>query len=252
MEGTGGSRVAPQFLMAKVEQLTFPGADALAQAVAAEWLRELAGARAPYCVALSGGRIARRFLSAVAVQAKHRRSVFDSVRFFWSDERCVPPDDPESNFRLAQESLLGPLAIRESQIHRLRGELPPKTAAAQAGADLRSILPTGPGGQPVLDLVFLGLGEDGHVASLFPGESEEASSSPAIFRDVVGTKPPPHRLTMGYATLAAAHQVWVLVSGSGKAGALRNSLLERGQTPLARVLRMRSMTRLFVEASATT
>jgi 6-phosphogluconolactonase len=167
-----------------------------------------------------------------------------AVHFFWSDERCVPSDDPESNFCVAHDLLLNPLRIPGEQIHRVRGEEPPALAAAQAETELRRIAPS-KGGQPLLDLVFLGMGEDGHVASLFPGESEKTMASQAVYRPVVAVKPPPQRITMGYATIAAARQTWVLASGADKEVALRESLAPAGQTPLARVLRSRRQTKIF-------
>ena len=123
-------------------------------------------------------------------------------------------DDQESNFRLANELLFAPLKISENQIHRIRGELPPEAAAAQAASEISAITPLNKSGQPVLDLIFLGMGEDGHVASLFPGENEAAGSDNAVYRAVKNSpKPPPNRVTLGYAAIVAARQVWVLVSG---------------------------------------
>lgn len=238
--------------MEKVELVEFATAAGLAAAAAGDWLLEVWAARdgnTPYCVALSGGRIARRFLSAAAVLAKQQgRGLPDSLHFFWSDERCVRPADPESNFGLARDCLLAPLAVADRQIHRLRGEVAANLAAAEGEAELRRFASRQRHGQPVLDLVLLGLGEDGHIASLFPGESEEVMTSPAVFRPVLAApKPPPRRLTMGYPAIAAARQVWVLVSGEGKEKALRQSLTPAGLTPLARVLKSRDRTRIFVE-----
>jgi|ERR1051325_3733211 6-phosphogluconolactonase len=255
--------------MDKVEIKHFDNADQLAQAAAADWLKELAaraGDGARYCVALSGGRIARVFFSAVAELAKSLPGIMAPVHFFWGDERCVPPNDPESNFRLARECLLEPLGIPANQIHRVRGEDAPEVGASEAEAELLRVAPhfssprsspqdaftqhatrNTPTVQPVLDLVFLGMGEDGHTASLFPGESEETMASPAVFRAVVGPKPPPNRITLGYGVLAAARRVWVLASGSGKEQALRESLAPDGQTPLARVLKLRKQTTIFTD-----
>ena len=91
------------------------------------------------------------------------------------------------------------------------------------------------------------MGEDGHVASLFPGEPEEVMRSQAVYRPVIATKPPPHRITMGYSTIAAARQVWVLASGAGKEKALREALGPGGKTPLVRVLKLRSHTKIFTD-----
>ena len=98
----------------------------------------------------------------------------------------------------------------------------------------------------MIDLVFLGMGEDSHVASLFPGDTE-AVQSRAVYRAVIGPKPPPRRITLGYPALAAAREVWVLASGAGKAGALRDSLAKDGDTPLARVLQSRDKTEILTD-----
>ena len=106
-------------------------------------------------------------------------------------------------------------------------------------------------GQPAIDLVFLGLGENGHTASLFPEEPPEVRASPAVYRPITTPdKPPPHRITLGYATLAAARKVWVLVSGAGKEQALHDSLLPGGRTPLGQVLASRGFTKIFTDLSA--
>ncbi len=236
--------------MNNFELVSFADDAQLAEAAADRWLKEIDQASRMdrgHCVALSGGRIARRFFSAAAGLAKARDLILSSVHFFWSDERCVPPSDLESNFAIARELLLGPLQVAGSQIHRIHGEEPPELAAAAAAADLCRIAPLSGAGQPVLDLIFLGMGEDGHVASLFPGESQEVMDGEAVYRVVTAPKPPPRRITIGYAAIAAARQVWVLASGQGKQDALRQSLAHGGPTPLARVLKLRSQTRILTD-----
>ncbi len=236
--------------MSQVKVLRFADATELARWAADEWLkliRENPSRQKPFCVALAGGRVARRFLSEVAQQAKTKRQSLGQIEFFWSDERCVPPDHPESNFRLARESLLGVLDIPSRQVHRIRGEEDPVVAAREAEAELRGLTAAASNEQPVVDLVFLGMGEEGHVASLFPGEPQELIESPAVFRPVTAAKPPPKRITMGYPALAAARRLWVLASGEGKEEALQQSLATSGQTPLARVLRSRHQTRIFTD-----
>jgi len=236
--------------MDNFELISFATAERLAEAAADEWLQQLSmavPAKARYPVALSGGRIARQFYSAIAARAKTQRHALEAVEFFWGDERCVPSNDPESNFAIANELLFVPSSIPDTQIHRIQGEAAPEAAAAQAEAELLRIAPRNSQGQPILDLIFLGLGEDGHVASLFPGEPEEVRESKAVFRAVTAVKPPPRRITLGYAAIAAAREVWVLASGKGKEIALRSSLDPAGQTPLARVLRQRFHTRIFTD-----
>jgi len=242
--------------MKHFELISFATADELVRTVAGKWLDEIEAAKRagkPYCVALSGGRIAQKFFVAVVELAKTGKigdgdtlSLPNNIHFFWADERCVPSDEQESNFRLANELLFAPLKISGRQIHRIRGELPPETAATQAASELHSFASPNANGQPVLDLIFLGMGEDGHVASLFPGEKEAVSSDNAVYRAVKNSpKPPPNRVTLGYAAIAAARQVWVLVSGAGKEAALRESLDANGCTPLARVTKIRTQTRIF-------
>jgi len=246
--------------MKNFELNSFATDDELARTVAGHWLDEIESANRagkPHCVALSGGRIAQKFFAATVEQVKARKigdggtpSLPANVHFFWADERCVPPDDRESNFHLANELLFAPLKISESQVHRIRGELPPETAAAQAASELRRLAASNANGQPVLDLIFLGMGEDGHVASLFPGENEATRSDNAIFRAVKNSpKPPPNRVTLGFAAIAAARQVWVLVSGAGKKAALRESLAADGCTSLARVTKIRTHTQIFSDFS---
>ena len=199
----------------------------LANAVAAAWLREVEATTrkgAMHYVALSGGRIARQFFAALVEQTKRKAVSLAGVHFFWADERCLPPTDPESNYGIARQILFEPLRIRRDQIHRIHGEDSPQSAAVQATAELRRVVPADPSGQPVLDFVFLGLGEDGHIASLFPGEPDALVGSPAIYRAVVATKPPPNRITLGYAPITTAAHVWVLASGKGKEQALGDSL----------------------------
>ena len=99
----------------------------------------------------------------------------------------------------------------------------------------------------MLDLIILGMGEDGHVASLFPGAPQEVVVTKAVYVPVLASKPPPRRITLNFAALAAARQVWVLVSGAGKENALRESLAANGKTPLARVLQMRDKTLIFTD-----
>jgi 6-phosphogluconolactonase len=228
------------------ELIRFPDERALAAAAAADWLALLRKPSAPRTTAISGGRIAKTFFAAVAGQAGKAGAALANVDFFWADERCVPPDDPESNFLLAQESLLRPLGIAAERIHRLKGEWPPATAVAAANDEIRRVATCNSAGIPVLDLVFLGMGEDGHVASLMPNAAPEVSGSREPYVHVANSpKPPANRLSLTYSVLAAAKNVWVLAAGFGKLEALRKSLQLNKQTPLARVLQSRPQTRIY-------
>lgn len=215
----------------------------------AESLRQELHLSAPpdsrYLVALPGGRTAKQLFQAAAKLLSDLPLA--GVHFLWGDERCVPPDHPESNFGLANEHLLQPLQVPPRNIHRIRGEESPARAAELATQELQQVARSGTG-CPVLDLVILGMGEDGHVASLFPGESLAAIQSPEVYRSVVAVKPPPERVTLGYGMLAHARNVWVLVSGEGKRAALQISLGSSPATPLAKVLRSRRLTRVLTES----
>ena len=234
----------------KVKLVSVPNDVALANIVAHEWLQQIA-TRPPdsgnYCVALSGGRIAKTFSSAVANLAQARKLDLKSVHFFWGDERCVPPTDAESNFAIAQQLIFTPLAIPETQIHRIRGEDDPPKAAKKAETELRRFAPASSDNQPVFDMIFLGLGEDGHTASLFASEPAKSVNDKVVYRPVTGPKPPPRRITLGYQTIAAARQVWVLASGAGKEKALQDSLKADGKTSLGRVLKLRPQTKIYTD-----
>lgn len=237
--------------MNNLELIHFAGPDELARAAVKAWLDAVEIANrmsASHDVAVSGGRIAQAFFATAVEQAKSRKTSLSRVNFFWADERCVPPADPQSNFKLANDFLFQPMKISETQIHRLRGEDPPETAAKLAEAEIRRTVGANTQGQPVLDIIFLGLGEDGHVASLAPDEPEAMVSDPAVYRAIGNfAKPPPHRLTMGYQTIAAARQIWMLASGKGKETAFRESLKPDGKTSFARVLRLRPDTKIFTD-----
>ncbi len=147
--------------------------------------------------------------------------------FFWSDERCVPPDHPESNYRMVKEALLDHLATPPGLVVRMPGELEPEQAAAIYEQNVRELVPAkfqGPGGRPPrFDLILLGMGKDGHTASLFP-------HTPALneTRRLVVANPVPQlqttRLTFTYPLINEARRVLFLVSGAGKAATLREVL----------------------------
>jgi 6-phosphogluconolactonase len=158
----------------------------------------------------------------------------------------VPTDDQESNFGTASRELLAPLGIPETNIHRVRGELSPMEAAAQASTELAGLARAGSGDCPRLDLVVLGMGEDGHVASLFPPVPQRSEPG-MVYHPVRGPKPPPDRVTLSYEMLQEAEAVWVLASGPGKERALAESLKATGGTPLGRVIQSRGDTLVYTD-----
>ena len=194
--------------------------------------RDAIAARGLFRLALSGGNTPR------AVHAELARLgadlAWNRVQITFGDERCVPPDHADSNYRMARETLLEAVAIPTGNVFRIRGEIAPAVAAQEYEDKLAAV--SARYGEPryVHDLVLLGLGEDGHTASLFPG-------SPALdetVRNVIpatGPKPPPQRITMTFPLLNAARHVCFLVTGVGK-HALVEEIAAGGSTyPAGRV-----------------
>lgn len=176
------------------------------------------GSRRQFAVALAGGETPRRLYELLTQDHYAYQIVWPAVQVFWSDERCVPPSDTRSNYRMALDAMLSKVAIPEGNIHRMRGEDEPGAAAAACEKDLRARFD----GAPRFDLVLLGLGADGHVASLFPGSAllDERERLVAATRDPEGLS----RLTYTLPLINAARTVAILVSGEGKAEILRRVL----------------------------
>ncbi len=241
--------------MKKFDLFSFATADELASHVAGAWLDEVEKAHRAgrlHCVALSGGRITKNFFTAIVNEAQTRKFGDDNqpsfptnVHFFWADERCVQPDDPESNFKMADDLLFTPLNIPKNQVHRIHGEDSLTRAVQTAESELRQIAPY-ENDQPILDLIFLGMGEDGHVASLFPEAPKEIIRCSTPYLAVENSpKPPPRRISLSYNVIVAAREVWVLVSGAGKEEALRQTLDFADRTPLGRIIHLRQKTLIF-------
>ena len=229
---------ADSAVMTNVQIQRCADASSLAAAVAEQWFTfiDQAGAK-DVAIALSGGRIAGLFFQALVRATGQKLERWNRVHIFWVDERAVPPNDPESNFALTQRFLLSPLGIPGHRVHRIRGEVPPEQAAALATTELRRVVPADADGYPRLDLVFLGLGEDGHTASLFPGHVEPGAPEPIIYRGIVDApKPPPQRVTLSYEMLYRARRVDVLTSGEGKKSIVMHTLNAPETTPLGKVL----------------
>ena len=230
----------------------FPNDRRLISEVANRWIAELwplcAGRSdsRPVCVALSGGRVARRYFVSIKDASRKEGSSPKNLHFFWADERCVPPTDPQSNFADAARSLLTPLGVPAKQIHRIPGELHPEAATKMANDEARTFLSPNQSGVPAFDLILLGMGEDGHVASLFPEHSE--GLSPLAYCSVSGSpKPPPNRISLSYQAIAAAGRVWVIAAGADKKQVLYNSLTGAAATPLAQVIKSRAMTEVLTD-----
>jgi len=120
-------------------------------------------------VALSGGHTPKAFFEVLSKPPYKETINWENVVLFWGDERCVPPDDDQSNFKMTELSLLANVEIPASNIHRVLGEEPPEEEAVRYEAEIKDIIPSGEHGFPEFDWIFLGMGADGHTASLFPG-----------------------------------------------------------------------------------
>jgi 6-phosphogluconolactonase len=186
---------------------------------AADHFIELAGAaiaaRGSAAVALAGGSTPRAMNARLAVAPRRERVDWANVRFFFGDERCVPPDSPESNYRMTRETLFVPLGIRESQVARIHAEDEPEAAAAAYHAVLESAL----GSPPIFDVVYLGMGPDGHTASLFPGTIQTIDNRRYAVANFV-PKFNSFRITLTPHVLNAARHVTITAAGAEKADAL--------------------------------
>ena len=205
--------------------------------VAAAWLEQCSLAattqRGTFSIALAGGSTPRALYRLLAGDAWCRRFAWRSWRVFFGDERACAPDDVASNYRMARDMLLAHVAIAAQHVHRMEAERADlDAAAADYSALLASSLRAGPGGAPRLDCVLLGLGENGHVASLFPG------TKALDVRDAWATRgladyAPFDRITLTLPTLNAAANVLFMVTGSSKREALRATA--KGSVPASHV-----------------
>jgi 6-phosphogluconolactonase len=203
----------------------FPDADALSSAAAAEFVRsaqEAARAKGAFTVALSGGSTPRALYSRLASDPALRAQVpWEKINFFWGDERHVPPDHPDSNFRMASEAMISRAPVSPAQIWRIKGELPEANdAASDYEQRLREFFHLADGQLPRFDLVLLGMGPDGHTASLFPGTKALHETRRLVVANWIG-KFYAQRITLTAPVLNNAACVMFLVQGEDKAPALK-------------------------------
>ncbi len=179
--------------------------------------------RGRFMIALSGGSTPRSLFQLLATNAR-TSFPWDNTRFFWSDERHVPPDDPESNYRMANEAMLSKIPVAAGNIFRVPSEEPDASIAASAYEQtLRKVFPAEGESVPQFDLILLGMGADGHTASLFPGTTGLQEKSKLVIANWV-EKFKTHRITFTLPLLDAARSVMFLVSGTDKAPALKEIL----------------------------
>ena len=175
--------------------------------------------RGQFFVALPGGSSPRRMFEILASDDFIRLIPWDRIVFFFTDERCVPPDSAESNYRQAEQLLFSRVPIPQGNVHRFAGELDPEIAAQQYEQEIRTEM----GDLPRFDMIVLGIGADTHTASLFPHSGaleEENRIATASFVEKLNS----YRLTLTLPVLCSAEIVLVLVTGSDKADAVRHAL----------------------------
>lgn len=172
-----------------------------------------------FTIALSGGTTPKKLYGMLGDEPYRSQIDWALVDIFWSDERCVPPDSEDSNYLLAQQVLLNKIPIPAAQIHRMPADAPDRDAASQAYTDeMRRVFATN--GIPSFDLIQLGMGPEGHTASLFPHQAS-LHEQQRLVMPVSVPKPPPPRLTFTPPILNAAHNVLFLVTGTDKADAVQ-------------------------------
>ncbi len=177
--------------------------------------------RGRFTVALSGGSTPQEAYGRLADPMLATKVSWRNVHLFWGDERCVPPEDPDNNYRMARKTLIQKVPIPQANVHRIQGELEPDLAADAYADELRSFF--GSDERPRFDLIFLGLGKDGHIASLFPGSPALRETEHwvlAVFAEALQT----WRVTLTPPVLNSARQLSFLVSGKSKAERLQEVL----------------------------
>lgn len=202
-------------------------------------------ARGLFSVALPGGSVAESFFPLLAASPSIDWSRID---FFWGDERAVGPDDPDSNYGLAQRLLLDKVGVDAKRVHRLKGETPDLDAAARAyEAEMVAAL----GEPPRIDWMVLGMGPEGHVCSLFPGHALLRERRRRVAEITDSPKPPPRRVTFTIGTLELARTTVVAAFGDSKAEAAREAIEDASsQLPVALALRAAERSLVMLDAAA--
>ncbi|MBX3161148.1 MAG: 6-phosphogluconolactonase [Deltaproteobacteria bacterium] len=199
----------------------YEGLDALSAAAAAELgaiAQAAIAARGTCAIALSGGSTPKRMFQLLARQGRAALP-WDRIELWWGDERTVPPDHPDSNYRMTRENLIDPLGIDAAHVHRIRGEDDPAAAAAAYEQELLGAL----GDPPRFDLILLGMGPDGHTASLFPGSPALDETRAGVVANPVDsplTKGATTRITLTAEALSWGRHIRFLAAGADKADTL--------------------------------
>lgn len=204
--------------------------------------RETLEKRSLFRLGLTGGRSPRAIHEALVAQAKDLP--WNKVQLTFGDERCMPPDHADSNYRVAKESLIDPAGIPEGNVFRMLGENDPEEAAKEYEAKLAAMAARLGEARYTHDLLLLGLGEDGHVASLFPGGTSLDESARNVI-SVVGPKPPPQRITMTFPLINTSRHVLFLVPDPAKKAVVDAIIDGDPQYPATRVRAQEQITWLL-------
>jgi 6-phosphogluconolactonase len=197
--------------------------------------RQAIAAHGRFSVALSGGSTPRALYWLLATGEFSDQLAWRQIHLFWSDERCVPPDHAESNFRMVKESLLSKILIPSENVHRMIGEIEPAIAAAAYETELRQCFSSSQEKLPRFDLILLGLGEDGHTASLFP-HSSVLNETRRLVATTYVEKSNAHRLTLTFPVINNAAQITFLIAGQSKSVIVKEILTtENYDYPAARI-----------------
>ena len=189
-------------------------------------ISDAVAARGRARVAVSGGSTPKAMFALLAdtSQPFFSRVPWDALDLFWVDERCVPPDDAESNYRMTSEQMLSKVPLADDRIHRMEGELEPEVAAARYETVLRNTFKLEGAETPTFDLILLGVGDDGHTASLFPHTKALNEMSRLVVANHVPQKDT-WRLTLTWPVINQAREVAFLIEGAAKAQVLHDVFL---------------------------
>lgn len=213
----------------RIEYRVVADADALAEAVAEHFTQvtaQAAAARGRARIAISGGSTPKAAFQLLADPAKpfRARMPWDKLDLYWVDERCVPPGDADSNYRMTREAMLDHVPLPPERIHRMEGELEPEVAAARYEYELRNSFRLEGAETPRFDLVALGMGPDGHTASLFPHTAAIHELGRLAVANHVQNKDA-WRITLTWPVINQAASVFFLIDGADKAAALQEVFL---------------------------
>ncbi len=214
--------------MERKRNYIYPDLATLAAAFACEFanqVREQLEERNHMHIALSGGSTALPLFRQLVEQTT--ADDWSNVSLYWVDERCVPSDHADSNYGMAKETLLEPLGLPQERIHRIKGEVEPAQEADRYGGELLKFLPN-ENGFPVFDWIWLGMGADGHTASIFPQQIELwTAGSPCVVSSHPVTAQP--RITLTGGVINGAKRVSIFAAGKEKAPIIREIFLKEGR-----------------------